>query len=106
MTENPEIPMDGSGPIEPVEPVKQIAEPAEEEVDCSRYRQRRACLCPCYCACSCRGRDGRRDEEACSGDDTAGEEASLGDSMDALGELSCAVHDDLEWTADLLERFG
>ncbi len=43
---------------------------------------------------------------ACSGDDSAGEEASAGDSMDALGELSGAVHDDLERAADLLERFG
>jgi hypothetical protein len=33
MPENPEIPMDGSGPIEPVKPVKPIAEPVEEEVE-------------------------------------------------------------------------
>ena len=44
--------------------------------------------------------------KACRCDDTAGEEASAGDSLDALGELSGAVHDDLERAADLLERFG
>jgi len=33
MPENPEVPMDGSGPIEPVEPVKPIAEPAEDELE-------------------------------------------------------------------------
>ena len=122
MPEIPKKPMEGDGPIDPAEPVTPIAGAAEEAVpnapkglpvaakepatkdvvaDTAMVAPVVVVPEPAAVVAATEG-----DEAHSSSDDTAGEEASAGDSVDALGELSGAVHDDLEWTADLLERFG